>query len=342
MKTDRIYFYDNLKFILITLVVIGHFLLHILDYQISKSLFLFIYAFHMPLFIFITGFLSKRLTDKNGNFRLERILGFMILYIIFKILIYVILKFIYNQDVTLNFFVESDCPWYLLTLPIWISLTFIFNKIKPIYMLIGSITVALLVGYEQSVGTFLCLSRVLVFYPFFLTGYYLSKENMNKLLNKLHTRKIQIISIIFLLCLFTLIYLFADNLIFFRMILTGQNNYSIIPFPYNIPLTGLVSRAIMYLMALIISIAVLSLVPRRKTFFSKFGERTMQVYILHFLILQIFINSIYPALANILGNFTPLVYILIAIALSFILSNKWLSIPFEKITNLNYNKIYKK
>ena len=100
MKTDRIYFYDNLKFILITFVVIGHFLLHILDYQISKSLFLFIYAFHMPLFIFITGFLSKRLTDKNGNFRLERILGFMILYIIFKILIYVILKFIYNQDVT--------------------------------------------------------------------------------------------------------------------------------------------------------------------------------------------------------------------------------------------------
>jgi len=45
-------FYDNLKFFLIVTVVVGHFVSPLTDSsKFCKSLFLFIYTFHMPLFV---------------------------------------------------------------------------------------------------------------------------------------------------------------------------------------------------------------------------------------------------------------------------------------------------
>lgn len=56
----RIALWDNLKFVLILLVVIGHFSKFFQnDSSIYRSVFLFIYAFHMPLFLFISGLFHK-------------------------------------------------------------------------------------------------------------------------------------------------------------------------------------------------------------------------------------------------------------------------------------------
>ena len=53
---ERIALWDNLKFILIILVVIGHLADEFTaKSDVYKSVFLFIYTFHMPLFIFISG-----------------------------------------------------------------------------------------------------------------------------------------------------------------------------------------------------------------------------------------------------------------------------------------------
>ena len=57
---ERVSLWDNAKFLLIFLVVLGHFA----DYYTKDSLnmrrlFLFIYLFHMPAFIFISGLFSK-------------------------------------------------------------------------------------------------------------------------------------------------------------------------------------------------------------------------------------------------------------------------------------------
>lgn len=54
LENERIYWYDNLKFFLMVLVVIGHGA----DYGTSqyasfRFAYLFVYIFHMPLFLFI-------------------------------------------------------------------------------------------------------------------------------------------------------------------------------------------------------------------------------------------------------------------------------------------------
>ena len=57
---NRIALWDNLKFFLVTCVVIGHFADQFTDISnIYDSIFLFIYSFHIPLFIFIAGIFYK-------------------------------------------------------------------------------------------------------------------------------------------------------------------------------------------------------------------------------------------------------------------------------------------
>src|SRR5699024_10109746 len=73
---------SNLKGILIFLVVFGHFI------EIYKKeyyeLFVFIYAFHMPVFIFISGYFAKRM-------RKSKIINLILLYLIFQTFLNVIL-----------------------------------------------------------------------------------------------------------------------------------------------------------------------------------------------------------------------------------------------------------
>ena len=59
---------DNIKGILIFLVVFGHFLIgYALKHQksLSYKIVNYIYGFHMPLFIFSSGFLSKSNNSRN-------------------------------------------------------------------------------------------------------------------------------------------------------------------------------------------------------------------------------------------------------------------------------------
>ena len=57
----RNYLVDNLKVILIFLVVFGH----TIEYYIGQSailrgIYMYIYIFHMPLFVYISGYLSQK------------------------------------------------------------------------------------------------------------------------------------------------------------------------------------------------------------------------------------------------------------------------------------------
>ena len=77
----RIFLFDNLKFFLILTVVIGHFI----DYMTKSShmmsgLFLFIYSFHMPFFIYLAG-----LFHSNHNIK-SRCVSFIAIGFSMKIL----------------------------------------------------------------------------------------------------------------------------------------------------------------------------------------------------------------------------------------------------------------
>ena len=61
MVTSRIDYYDIAKFIAITLVLYGHCVQHLLSgMPYEKDVYLFIYSFHMQLFMLISGIFARR------------------------------------------------------------------------------------------------------------------------------------------------------------------------------------------------------------------------------------------------------------------------------------------
>lgn len=62
MEKERDYLFDNIKGLLIFLVVFGH----LISYSSFKKIhsidfiYLSIYIFHMPIFVFISGYFSKK------------------------------------------------------------------------------------------------------------------------------------------------------------------------------------------------------------------------------------------------------------------------------------------
>ena len=61
MTKERDYFFDNLKAVLIFLVVLGHFLLPIHGDNPLVVVKRLIYIFHMPLFVFVSGYFAKKI-----------------------------------------------------------------------------------------------------------------------------------------------------------------------------------------------------------------------------------------------------------------------------------------
>lgn len=66
---ERDYFFDNSKFYLIALVFIGHIINTCRSNDIAKWLYDFIYVFHMPAFIFISGYFSIKAETQRQNLR---------------------------------------------------------------------------------------------------------------------------------------------------------------------------------------------------------------------------------------------------------------------------------
>src|SRR5919197_6422617 len=76
---------DNAKFIGVLLVVCGHVLAQIMPGSgFAHAVYLFIYTFHMPLFIVLAGYFSRSFTFSAGKAR-KLITALAVPYIIFEV-----------------------------------------------------------------------------------------------------------------------------------------------------------------------------------------------------------------------------------------------------------------
>ena len=171
---SRNYRFDNIKFILITLVVFGHFL-ELIDGQTSDNLYRIIYLFHIPAFIFITGYFAR--------FNPSKIVRNLILpYVLLQIIYLVFHAFVIREKsfVSLQITKPYWLLWYLMTVTFYYLLIPFFetnNRRKQIRIVAASIAVSLLAGFDKNIGYFLSLSRFFTFLPFFLGGYYFAKNS---------------------------------------------------------------------------------------------------------------------------------------------------------------------
>jgi len=334
MISDRIALFDNTKALLILLVVMGHFARYYTSFSTDmKIMFFYIYIFHMPLFIFISGLFSKSVINSSGQKLLERVLSFIILYILLKIFSFSLDKFLFSSNANFTLFSEGGFPWYLFATAIWFCITYIFKPIKPQIVIPVALIIGILVGYDSRVGDYLVASRILVYFPFFLLGYY---TDVNKFLEFLNKKSLKYFAVIILLLAFLIVYTQIDYLYQFRPFLTGRHSY----ISANQELLGGLYRLVLYLIIVIISLSILILMPKQKTFFTFVGTRTLQIYFLHYLLLKIYhYLNINNYLQAVFPNDWLKMYIGFSVLLTIFLAMKPLERPFKKILSLKIDKI---
>lgn len=314
---------DNLKFILIILVVVGHLGLK-LPYVIPiKAIAIFIYIFHMPCFILTSGYLAKNM-NAGGRLRVDRILSVAFMYLLFK-LGYVVLGYVFQEDVGLNLLMDGSAPWYLLSLCIWYVLIPMFERFQPIYLITGSILLGLMMGYVSSIGIVFSLSRTFVYLPFFVIGFCLSKEKLESFLNK----RSRLLALAFFVVIFISVGIFWNEIKPYFVIIYGASSYARALGDFTS--YGILIRGIWYLLAFLLSASIMLLVPRCHTFFSRFGECTLQIYILHSLLFSAFEHMGFFSSLNGKPMYVLFLVMLGGILLTFILANRWFKLLFDKL-----------
>ena len=269
----RIHFIDNIKGILIVLVVVGHLLLPCRLCITEELLYESIYLFHMPLFIFISGFLAKRAFSIEKGLRVDKIISFVVLALAFQLVLTVLEsnpERIVPKLCSLKF---GGAPWYLISLATWYALTPLFAKFKPAPCIALSCILALLAGFVPDLGNFLSLSRTVVFMPFFLMGYFCSTERLQEIATGNYARVALVGAIIFLACLIV-----SGGGIFSSQFhqVYGNSSYD------DRGILGMLDRLQVFVVAIVLSLGLMAIVPKKQsTVLAYLGQRTLQIYILH-------------------------------------------------------------
>ena len=336
MEKTRLYKWDNVKFFLILGVVLVHFSNSILGKSaVTDAVFIYGLVVIMPLFIFINGLFTKSYREKplNGS----RIFGLLMICLIYKLLI-ALAYLHYNRDeLKVSILSDDAAPWYLFALVILMCLTYVLRNIKPAYVLIFSIILALLAGYDTAIGKEYTLSRIIYFFPYFYMGYILDPYKVGKALNKLW---LKIVAVVGLAASMIFTYINVSELVpYYNLATGGTGYYNIENQVGNVDTIGMTQRLITYIIAIILSIFIISIMPNiRLPFISDMGTRTLQIYVLHRPILLIIEHE--HVLSWIKNNITyshwAIPWLLVGVILTLILSLKIFEKPFNKIMD---NKI---
>lgn len=328
MTKERDYFFDNIKAVLIFLVVLGHFLLPIHgEGNVLVLIKRLIYVFHMPLFVFVSGYFSKRIY-KDGKYNFKKILYLIKAYILFVVAIQAVYAISGFQSFRkIDFFSQSGAPWYLFAMIAWYLMIPLIRKFKPLPVIIVNIVLALAAGFFKNVGDFLCLSRILVFGPFFFLGYYMEQQMLEKALRPAYKKIVTV----------------AALSICAGILLTGSKMKDELGMVYeNISYyeldrlwEGPFVRLVLMIAAFVISWAILFYIPREKTAVSFIGQRTMPIYMLHRILRDVLMFAgIYDYLGN-WGWFALFVLICLSISVIYLLANRYVVDSVNQVLKLH-------
>lgn len=313
-QRQREYLFDNYKVLLIILVVVGHFIEPCYDqnsflYELKWG----IVAFHMPAFIFISGYFSKKTPSIK-----KLVSGLVIPYFVYEVIYYLLYTLILDKDTGLYFTRPKFSLWYLMALFAWRIAAPFVKKIP--YHLPLSLAAGLLVGFV-GLGNFLSIPRIVFFFPFFLAGMEFDSSWLARFRN---TRGYMgALAILGTLAVF----LFTDRY-HHRLsvkIFYGRYSYTYLGLE---PLEGILIRIICYSVSFLLIYMFMLVLPSEKKSYSYLGERTMAVYIFHGLIYNC-LKYGSPILKSVRSNGESILLIVFCLALVWVVSRK----PFVQFTN---------
>lgn len=175
----RLQYLDNLKAILIVLVILGHVIQgSIEDYQ-HNFLFRFIYSFHMPLFLAISGYLTYKPKHDSGLIK-KRAVQLLVPFVVWAFLSPVLQKGVVDIDAAFNALLYPDNGlWFLYNLFVYSAIFNILERISDKFakkqeMILCAFVFLLVCAMAVFKTKFNC-SQLCWYLPFFVIGYYMRK-----------------------------------------------------------------------------------------------------------------------------------------------------------------------
>ncbi|MCY1568545.1 acyltransferase family protein [Staphylococcus pettenkoferi] len=275
---QRDYYFDNARAILIFFVVFGHLLQpYKSESPILSALYLTIYSFHMPGFLFISGYFAKKIGEQGYLEKVSRKL--LIPYFIF----FAFFSFYYyftgqTDKVTFDPFNPVFALWFLLTLFLFHVILVIVKDYKPYIVLPVAIIISLFAGFSSNINEYLSFSRTIIFFPIFYIGYLFQKRHTAFLRDK----RLIPISIAILISFFVIYYIHPINADW----LLGSTPYTSLE-DGDQGLYSPLKRLVLYVIILVAMFSVFNLVPQGQHWFTYMGGRTLQVYLLHGLVIGV-------------------------------------------------------
>jgi len=262
-------FFDNAKFLAILLVVAGHSIENLRDVRFAHAAYLFVYTFHMPVFIVITGYFSRNFTFSGGKAR-KLIINLGVPYIVFETAYSTYHWAVGHAKFEISLLDPYYLTWFLIALFMWRLSTPVWQQIRwPIGV---AAVICVLSGMDQLPGE-LEMNRTLGLVPFYVLGLFLKPEHFELL----KRRSARVLGVLTIVGGFAFTYLVADRHMATEWVYWRSGN----PTLHVDNLTGTAIRLAMLAAATVLVAAFLTLVPRRHTWFTSLGSATLYAYLLH-------------------------------------------------------------
>jgi len=260
---------DNVKMVLVTLVVIGHAIGLVEATQGSHWVYDFIYLWHIPAFVFVSGYLSKSFEWDRRRMK-SLLYTLAIPYLLFEPALFYYRLTVVDEGVTGPLWLEPHWTmWYLIVLLMWRLITPIL-KLHWLFLPL-SVIVSLLGGLWDTDA--LMIPRFLGLLPFFVLGLYLKPRHL-KHLDDVWVRVAAVPALVGIGVMAVYTDTWAET-----ALLWYDTGYNEIPIDNEIVFQ---TRLTIMMVGLLGAFAAMSLVPRRPLgWFTTMGTATMVIYLFH-------------------------------------------------------------
>ncbi len=322
-KVTRIAKWDNFKLFLIICVVIGHAVKPELEVSRSaREAYWFIYLFHMPAFVLVSGMFAKRSIREK---RYDRAFMFLLLFFLIKFLVFFV-RLLLGERISISLFTASGTEWYAFALFVYYLLTMFLQQFDKKYIMTAVLILGCVAGYDTSLGDYLVLARLFTFFPFFFAGYCLSSESVLAFTGK---RVVKVLAVLLIVAAVLVSILHVDDVFWTVDLLKGNTSYRIIE--RDIRIYGGLMRLGQYIISTALVFALFALIPARRFPFTWMGRSTLPVYALHYALIELFNGGMKGT--ELLKKLCPDYYVILLVIMSVLLVCILSTKPFVLLVN---------
>jgi fucose 4-O-acetylase-like acetyltransferase len=276
----RVAFWDNARWVAVTLVIMGHAILKLIaNSDPSYGAYLFIYLFQVPVLVMVSGYFAKAAPPGLRQLR-GLITDIIAPYIVFEA-IWSVVHWMIGGKFSLDFATASWTLWFLVALAAWRVILPYLAVLR--YPLTISIIISVGAGYFSQVDDTFALARIAGLLPFFVFGWKLRDMKITERWLALRSAVVWRWRAVAIALFLAAALVLASNMPFWRASLIRRfllfdETYA--SFGYDQWWAGGIRLAVIAV-ALLLSLSLLVLIPRRRTFFTVWGTATMYIYLLH-------------------------------------------------------------